>query len=111
MEREFVIIARSLGNENNKDTTFEVFKKVVTSDPKIVLNELAHTYETGPKVKSLFERGELENVERLVGKSSLLSMAENFRIESTYIFGMHGEAQWLHLSTNDKQLRDISQFK
>lgn len=110
MEREFVMIARSMGNEGNSDTVFEVFKKVVSKDPKIILNELSKTYPTGPSVKILFEQGESENVERIVGKSALLGMAENFRIDSTYIFGMNGEAQWLHLYTADKKLRDISQF-
>ena len=111
-EREFVIIARALGEDpTNNEITFEAFKKVVAQNPVRVLVDLQTAYPSGPRVKQLFERGEVENVERFVGKQSLLDNANNFRLQSVYIFGMKGNPGWEHLYTKDKKLRSIDECR
>ena len=111
-EREFVIIARALGEDPaNNEITFEAFKKVVAQNPVRVLLDLQNAYPRGPQVKLLFERGETENVERFVGKQALLDNANNFRLQSVYIFGMKGNPAWEHLYTRDKKLRNIDECR
>lgn len=111
-ERDFVIIAREVGSDSTTNQVeYEAFKKVVAMNPVMILSSLNTTYPTGPAVKDLFERGETENVERFIGKNTLIENAENFRMNSIYIFGVNGKPEWLHLYVADKKLRNINECK
>lgn len=111
-EREFVIIAREIGADKmTNKVEYEAFKKVVQMNPAVILTELKKTYPSGPVVKRLFEQGEAENVERFIGKNTLIENAQNFRMNSIYIYGVNGQPEWFHLYVADKKLRNVDECR